>query len=911
MTTAILKGKPYAGNPHVRFDEGEVASTKPRRGSLLYKKLLLAVSAGVAMIACSSFADEDKQIYSLNATTTEGVDLTAMEGYHADRMYGPSSADISFAGPIVAGPEVTADNPLVVLGRGKKITVTADSSGFHTQPLKLCNADGVTETSTLQFNAGNFSMPSLDIGRYNKFASSWYNNGNQQYATAKVSIHDGGALSGYGHKIGTNQTNLEMRVTSGGKLSGDYLYLGHQSASLGQGVYPTASLYVSNATVSVSKVGSPSDGKSLSLMYDCSVADDTVDNCWVTLAKDGVISAPVTRHMGGGRSHVLFDGGRYKSTSTTNIALFVVYGHTYEGGWLNPKMYLEGVNGNPIDIDISADRNLASGDVGSRQINVVGTGGFTKRGDGTLAFTCPNSSTCTYTGPTTIQGGGIVVKNATYKPGRGALSVSDGCFFDLNGFSCEFASATGAGVVTNGSETASTLTLGYGDASGAFELGTVGGPVNLAKTGAGTLTVSGAALANAGDLTISAGTVKFADDSTSYGTVSVALGATLDIRGVVFACAKLNAAGRILSDSDSLLTLDVPTGEETLNAAVAGYVGGLEKCGAGTLDLFGGANLNGAISVREGVMRVRPSVFTGKYFKLQLHKGQSEDDKQWHKRLSEFQLLDADGNNLSTSITAYNATRSDSGSGLAEATARLSKSGYFENIGETEVLNLFDGNLDTEMNDKSGWGNEYVIFRLPATTPDVVGYRIHNRSKIGRLVSWCLYGSADGTNWTVLDDHICSNWDDMDARAAATALTPALDNAWYNGGAPYSLAAYVTGGMVFGSGAVVSVATDATLDLVSVDQALSRISVDCAAGAGTITRFTPAANGVLELVNIDAAQLKNAYALPLSVGELAQRANLKSWTVKVNGEPVARVRVTFKNGQLLVGPPVGLILVIR
>ena len=38
MTNAILRGKPDAGNPHVRFDEGEVASAKPRRGSLLYKR---------------------------------------------------------------------------------------------------------------------------------------------------------------------------------------------------------------------------------------------------------------------------------------------------------------------------------------------------------------------------------------------------------------------------------------------------------------------------------------------------------------------------------------------------------------------------------------------------------------------------------------------------------------------------------------------------------------------------------------------------------------------------------------------------------------------------------------------------------------------------------------------------------
>ena len=32
----VLNGKPYAGNPHVRFDEGKIASATPRRGSLLY-----------------------------------------------------------------------------------------------------------------------------------------------------------------------------------------------------------------------------------------------------------------------------------------------------------------------------------------------------------------------------------------------------------------------------------------------------------------------------------------------------------------------------------------------------------------------------------------------------------------------------------------------------------------------------------------------------------------------------------------------------------------------------------------------------------------------------------------------------------------------------------------------------------
>ena len=62
MTNAALRGKPYAGNPHVRFDEGEVASAAtPRRGSLLYRARIIAVSTVVTVIlpfACGAECDQ-------------------------------------------------------------------------------------------------------------------------------------------------------------------------------------------------------------------------------------------------------------------------------------------------------------------------------------------------------------------------------------------------------------------------------------------------------------------------------------------------------------------------------------------------------------------------------------------------------------------------------------------------------------------------------------------------------------------------------------------------------------------------------------------------------------------------------------------------------------------------------------
>ena len=67
MTTGrALNGKPYAGNPHVRFDEGEVApAATPRRGSLLYKAGRTVVSLALAGAACVSAA------YAANVSVDE------------------------------------------------------------------------------------------------------------------------------------------------------------------------------------------------------------------------------------------------------------------------------------------------------------------------------------------------------------------------------------------------------------------------------------------------------------------------------------------------------------------------------------------------------------------------------------------------------------------------------------------------------------------------------------------------------------------------------------------------------------------------------------------------------------------------------------------------------------------------
>ena len=72
-----LNGKPYAGTPHVRFDEGEVASTATsRRGSLLYTKKESLYSGCVLLLSSliKLYAiDLSPTIYYLKSSETSGL----------------------------------------------------------------------------------------------------------------------------------------------------------------------------------------------------------------------------------------------------------------------------------------------------------------------------------------------------------------------------------------------------------------------------------------------------------------------------------------------------------------------------------------------------------------------------------------------------------------------------------------------------------------------------------------------------------------------------------------------------------------------------------------------------------------------------------------------------------------------
>lgn len=503
-------------------------------------KLTIAM---LLMVVLNSTARAES-IYRLNASTTEGVDLTAKDGFYADRMEGPSSADITFSGELVVDPSISAANPFRLIGLGKQITVNKLGSGFHTLPLMLYNADGVTATSTLKFDA-NVSWASsfcanefLDIGAHNVVTFGYGTDSGQVTLNSReIRIHDGGSLkTSYRAYFGYNRP-ISISLDNGGEISvKEGTRIGRQNAttaSLSETL--TAFVGITNAMLHTGGVAN--------MMVDVEVYDEP-ENCRVVIGGDGVFSAEQACHHGGGGTRFVFDGGKFVSANDSTKALFNAGGTGYSG-YPHSRIWLEGVNGHPVTIEIGHDRNLATASGASsissdrRKVDVLGDGGFTKRGAGKLLFNKLNGkSVCTYTGPTTILGGGIVVADSEFKPGRGELAVSDGAFLDLNGFDAEFSGATGKGSVLNSSASASTFTLDYGDKDSALSIA-VKERISIIKRGTGTLTVSDDALNNTCDITIEEGTVVFSGDSSSYGTVTIKAGATLDIRGVKFSCGSL------------------------------------------------------------------------------------------------------------------------------------------------------------------------------------------------------------------------------------------------------------------------------------------------------------------------------------------------------------------------------------
>ena len=264
----------------------------------------------------------------------------------------------------------------------------------------------------------------------------------------------------------------------------------------------------------------------------------------------------------------------------------------------------------------NATNNIISTDgTGGVTVSAIisGTGPLTKSGSGTGILVL--SGVNTYSGATNVTSGTLQLGAAGVIPDASALTVNG--TLDMKGFSETVGSLSGIGVVTNTTATAETLTVG-GDGTSTTYSGTIiagSGSTSLAKTGAGTLTISGTNT-YIGTTTISAGIIKLNNSSalgTTAGITTVSSGASLDLNGLSVAepltlsgtVTNTNATSATNSGAITLTTSAiVNTNNPITLSGIISSTGTLTKTGTGTLTLSGTNTYNGATTITGGILQI-------------------------------------------------------------------------------------------------------------------------------------------------------------------------------------------------------------------------------------------------------------------------------------------------------------------
>lgn len=222
--------------------------------------------------------------------------------------------------------------------------------------------------------------------------------------------------------------------------------------------------------------------------------------------------------------------------------------------------------------------NATLQNAGTIATSVVNTGSLVSTGriDGALT----NSGTASLAGQlngTVVNSGGVTLTGTT--TGIAALTQTAGATFDLAGFSTTIASLSGAGTVQTGSSAAATLTVG--DATSTQFAGTIAGSGGLVKTGAGTLTLTGANSHSGGTL-ISGGTLQLGNGGTS-GTIGGAV---------------VNDGTLVINRSDNIVFGNALSGS-----------GRFVQAGGGTTTLSGSGSLTGGFEISGGRLRGDAAAF--------------------------------------------------------------------------------------------------------------------------------------------------------------------------------------------------------------------------------------------------------------------------------------------------------------
>lgn len=255
------------------------------------------------------------------------------------------------------------------------------------------------------------------------------------------------------------------------------------------------------------------------------------------------------------------------------------------------------LSGDPYSDILGNNRSLTINQTGLSIFdgNISGTGDLIKKGSGPLVLRGNNQG---LTGTIFIQEGLIIIGNNPVAPRNvvaGALDISQGAVFDMNGFSETVGNLSGAGVVgrINGrltvNQKSNTTFSGELIGGGLFE-----------KTGDGTLTLAGNNTFT-GKTHIKQGTLALGGTNALdalAGDMQIDSGAVFDMRGRTEGIDNLSGNGHIINDNLLIVS-------QSTNATFGGVISGagrFVKDGVADLTLNGRNTYQGPTNINSGIL---------------------------------------------------------------------------------------------------------------------------------------------------------------------------------------------------------------------------------------------------------------------------------------------------------------------
>ncbi|WP_294901555.1 autotransporter-associated beta strand repeat-containing protein, partial [Tatumella sp. UBA2305] len=439
------------------------------------------------------------------------------------------------------------------LGTGSLAMTDGTTLGFTTGDLNLANAVALSGTGTIATGSNNETLSGVISGDGTLAKTG----------SGTLTLSGDNTYSG-----GTSLSAGEIDVSNNSALGTGSLAM-TDGTTLG---FTTGDLNLANAVTltGTGTIATGSNNETLSGVISGDGALAKTGSGTLTLTGDSTYTGGTTLSAGEidvGNSHALGTGALAMADNTT-------LGFTTGGLDLANNISLGGSGSAIATGDYS---ETLSGDIS-------GAGQISKTGSGTLTLNGDNS----YSGGTTLSGGEIDVGNSNAL-GTGSLAMTDGTTLgftasDLN--------------VANNVSLSGTSTVNTGSNSETLS-GTLSGDAVLAKTGSGTLTLTGDNTYTGGT-TVSAGELD-AGSNNALGTGAVTLA---DDTTLGFAADGLTLANSVdLSGTHTTINTNSNTG--TLSGVISGDT--LTKSGSGTLTLSGDNTYTGGTTLSAGEIDVANS----------------------------------------------------------------------------------------------------------------------------------------------------------------------------------------------------------------------------------------------------------------------------------------------------------------